>query len=107
MDSRGARGLARPVALITMLLFLAVAGNAAAATGSLSFLQELSSTGVSGTLNGARGVAVSPDGKSVYAAGQDSDAIVAYSRGAGGALTQIGCFKDTGAASSCTATEGL
>ena len=103
MDSRGARGLARSIALISTLLFLATAGDAAAATGSLAFLeQDVSGT----TMDGARGVAVSPDGKSVYVAGQDSDSIVAYSRGAGGALTSIGCYRDT-AVAGCTATEGL
>src|SRR5262245_6955406 len=98
MDSRGARGLARSIALISTLLFLAAAGDAGAATGSLAFLEQEAS---SDTMNGARGVAVSPDGKSVYVAGQDSDAIVAYSRGAGGALTNIGCFEDTGSPSTC------
>jgi DNA-binding beta-propeller fold protein YncE len=107
MDSRGARGLARSIALISTLLFLATAGDAAAATGSLAFVQQQSSAA---TMNGARGITVSPDGKTVYVAGQDSDTIVAYSRGAGGTLTQIGCYEDAGAPDSspaCAETEGL
>jgi DNA-binding beta-propeller fold protein YncE len=39
-------------------------------------------------------VAVSPDGRSVYAAGRDDDAIVIFKRNASGALKGQGCVRD-------------
>lgn len=103
MDSKYPRLARRVLAGGVALLAVALPAQAHAATGSLTFLEQKTDSG----LTGARGVAVSPDGKSVYVAGQDSDAVVAYSRGASGTLTNIGCFKDTGSATACTATEGL
>jgi DNA-binding beta-propeller fold protein YncE/subtilisin-like proprotein convertase family protein len=61
-------------------------------------------------MNGARGVAVSPDGKSVYATGSDDDAIVRFDRDtATGTLTGQGCIADVGDSAGCTGTtqEGL
>jgi DNA-binding beta-propeller fold protein YncE len=55
-------------------------------------------TGLGG---GPFGVAVSPDGRSVYTAANMGSAIAVFDRGAGGALTQkpglTGCISDTGA----------
>jgi 6-phosphogluconolactonase (cycloisomerase 2 family) len=50
-------------------------------------------------LEGATSVAVSPDGKSVYAASITDDAVVRFDRDSSGALTQRGCAddNDTGA----------
>lgn len=103
MDSKDSRPARRVLAAGAVLLALALPAQAQAATGSLTFLEQRTDSG----LTGARGVAVSPDGKSVYVAGQDSDAVVAYARGGNGALTNIGCFKDVGSPTACTATEGL
>ena len=68
---------------------------------------EAACTGVTG-MNGAQGVAVSPDGTSVYVASNSDDAIVNFDRNTGtGALTGATCFEDTGAGSTCTDTVGL
>ena len=57
-------------------------------------------------LETARGVTISPDGKSVYVGAQYG--IVSYSRGAGGALTETGCRQQPGAGrAGCTDTAGL
>jgi DNA-binding beta-propeller fold protein YncE len=54
------------------------------------------------------GLAMSPDGTTLYAAGAVSDAIARLDRGAGGVLTQAGCVKDTSSADTCAqATIGL
>ena len=47
-------------------------------------------------LAGARGVAVSPDGATVYVVSDVSSAVVAFNRGPGGALTPLGCIENTG-----------
>ena len=47
-------------------------------------------------LNGARGVAVSPDGRSVYVASSTDDSVTRFDRAANGALTFAGCFEDAG-----------
>ncbi|MDA0185615.1 lactonase family protein [Solirubrobacter phytolaccae] len=53
-------------------------------------------------LDGAAGVAVSPDGKHVYVAGERSGAVVTFARDAGtGALTELGCVSDTGSDGQC------
>ena len=55
-------------------------------------------------LDGAGGVAISPDGKNVYVASESSDAIASFDRsGASGALSYEGCL--TGAANGCGETE--
>jgi 6-phosphogluconolactonase (cycloisomerase 2 family) len=88
-------------------------------TGALTFVGCLEDTGgasatcpnAGGTtdgLDGVRDVAVSPDGKSVYAAGADDDALATLSRNpVTGALTFVGCLEDTGAASGCPSTGGV
>lgn len=54
-------------------------------------------------LDGAAGVAVSPDGKHVYVAGQRSGAVVTFTRDATtGALTEAGCVSDTGSDGQCS-----
>ena len=56
-------------------------------------------------LDGATDVTVSRDGKNVYAASANSDAIVSLAVGAGGALAPIGsidgCVSETGSAGAC------
>lgn len=53
-------------------------------------------------IDGAAGVAVSPDGKHVYVAAERSGAVSVFSRdAASGALTQLGCVSDTGSDGQC------
>jgi len=47
-------------------------------------------------LGGARAVAVSPDGRSVYVASSTDDSVSRFDRAADGALTPAGCFEDAG-----------
>ena len=62
-------------------------------------------------LFGAFGVAISPDGKSVYVASNESDAIAVLDRDAGGGLGQKsgtdGCVSDTGTSGTCADGQGL
>jgi DNA-binding beta-propeller fold protein YncE len=60
-------------------------------------------------LDGARGIAVSPDGKSVYVASGDGDALAVFDRNTtSGALTSAGCFRDTeNPLAGCTQVQGL
>ena len=61
-------------------------------------------------LDGVAAVAVSPDGRSVYAASMNDDALVRFDRDAGtGALTPQGCVDDddSGADECAQATDGL
>ena len=78
----------------------------------------VSETGTSGAcadgtaLDGARGVAVSPDGTSVYVAAFFSDAIAVFARDPStGALTQLagtaGCISETGTGGACADGAGL
>ena len=68
---------------------------------------------VDGTaLDGARGVAISPDGASVYVAAFFSDAVAVFSRDPStGALTQLagsaGCISETGTTGACADGTGL
>ncbi len=59
-------------------------------TGALTFA-GFKSDGVDGVegLNGARDVAISPDGKSIYVASLVSDSVASFSRVASGALTYV------------------
>ncbi len=62
--------------------------------------------GVSG-LNGPEGIAVAPDGASVYTGSVDSEALTGFTRDAAGRLTFQQCFKDGAAGAGCGGTEGL
>jgi DNA-binding beta-propeller fold protein YncE len=61
-------------------------------------------------LNGAQSVVVSPDGKSVYAASDESSAVARFSRAAGGGITQpagtTGCVSEDGTGT-CANGHGL
>jgi 6-phosphogluconolactonase (cycloisomerase 2 family) len=96
-----------------------------ATTGTLRQLAGtrgcVSETGTGGAcadgtaLDGARGVAVSPDGKSVYVAAFFADAVATFSRDdSTGALSQLGgpggCVSETGSSGACadgTALDGV
>ncbi len=74
-----------------------------AANGSLSFAGCIADNGASGCadpfqdpLEGALGVAVSPDGSSVYVASVDDNSISHFSRAANGDITFSGCIADAG-----------
>ena len=57
-------------------------------------------------LDGACSVAVSPDGRSVYVAGTEDDAIVRFDRNTTtGALTPAGCIADAGDPAGCGTTQ--
>ncbi len=61
-------------------------------------------------LDGAVGVAVTPDGRSIYVAAEDASAIVLFARDpASGALTPAGCLahRATGSTASCTEVGSL
>jgi DNA-binding beta-propeller fold protein YncE len=105
--------------LATLLVGFAVA-LAAIAPASASAVPPLSPmtgasdcTGCSGTgLQTATAVAVSPDGKSVYATGADSAAVVVFSRNlTTGALSRLsgtnGCISEDGSGGSCADGKGL
>ncbi len=62
--------------------------------------------GVSG-LNGPEGIAVAPDGASVYTGSVDSEALTGFTRDAAGRLTFQECFKDGAPGSGCRGAEGL
>ncbi len=85
-------------------------------TGALTPQGCIADAGISGCgvgvtqqgLDAATGVAVSPDGKSVYVASQADDAIVRFDRDTTtGALTGAGCIQDVGKADCGTNTQGL
>jgi 6-phosphogluconolactonase (cycloisomerase 2 family) len=105
--------------LLALGLFFALRA-AAAPTGSLTQASPgcVSETGTGGIcadgkgLDGARSVAVSPDGKSLYAASETSDSIAAFKRNATtGELTQLGgtagCISEDGTGGACADGRGL
>jgi hypothetical protein len=47
------------------------------------------------------GLALSPNGESLYTLSNDDDAITAFTRGGGGTLTDAGCFDDVGLGNPC------
>ncbi|MGH2677448.1 MAG: lactonase family protein, partial [Actinomycetota bacterium] len=76
-----------------------------AATGALSFVRCIADGGLSGcedppldSLNSARQVAVSPEGSSVYVAGNGDNAVTSFVRAPDGSLTFQGCISDAGQA---------
>jgi len=78
------------------------------ASGALTPAGCLSSGTVTGctdlgntSLKGATGVAVSPDGKTVYVTGGIGNAVNVFTRSASGALTPAGCLS-SGAVTGCT-----
>ncbi len=59
-------------------------------------------------LNGIHDIAVSPDGKSLYAASQNSDTLVSFIRNTTtGALTVSGCLSNSALGGSCVQQPGL
>jgi 6-phosphogluconolactonase (cycloisomerase 2 family) len=79
-------------------------------TGALTFVEvQIDENGGVNGLNGAESVAVSPDGKHVYAAGQNDDAVAVFSRNSGtGALTFVEAIVDgTGGADLLNGAESV
>jgi len=82
----------------------------ASATGQLTQTGCIADAGLNGctdpaldSLDGATGVAVSPDGKHIYVTGSLADSITIFDRNAGtGALTQTACLANT-TVGGCTA----
>jgi DNA-binding beta-propeller fold protein YncE len=74
-------------------------------------ISDPGSSAVCGTtqfgLDQAEDVLVTPDGKSVYVAGKDSDAVVHFSRDLAGVLTGQGCVADEGVAGCASTQQGL
>src|SRR2546425_53418 len=87
--------------LLTAVMWLGVgllkAAAGPSASSYLRFVQaERNGTGTIAGLNGAAGVAVSPDGRHVYATGELDDALAVFERdSASGALTFAEMYKDT------------
>ena len=96
-----------------VLALLILASGAHGAAGDLTPAGCIADTGDAagcGTtqqgLDAANSVAVSPDGKSVYATSYSDDAIARFDRNAStGALTGAACIADTGDAAGCGATQ--
>src|SRR3954454_6043227 len=100
----------------TRRLFLAAAAATLAITGGVALgatfeltpqgcIADVGDAAGCGTvqqgLDDVHGVAVSADGKSVYAVSNLDDAIVRFDRDAAGALTPHGCIADVGDAAGC------
>jgi len=101
------RRLAAALALMPLLLLLPASGSAA--TGDLSFKDCLARFATSpcgavpspDLMEGARDVAVSPDGKYVFVA-EGEDAVLVFTRsGTTGEVAYAGCF-DSGGSAACT-----
>ncbi len=72
--------------------------------GSLTYKDCTANAGANGcvtptndSLTGPTGVAVSPDGESVYVASRDANAVTRFTRASNGSLTYQGCIADAGA----------
>jgi DNA-binding beta-propeller fold protein YncE len=99
-----ALSLAGLVLLLTAGVALAVTGAITQPAGTAGCISEdgVGQCTAGQALSGAWGVAVSPDGKSVYVASSSSDAVARFNRNTTtGALTQptgtAGCISETGA----------
>jgi hypothetical protein len=64
-------------------------GSAAACAATSPALEEI------------EGLALSPNGESLYTLSNDDDAITAFTRGSGGTLTDAGCFDDVSLGNPC------
>jgi DNA-binding beta-propeller fold protein YncE len=105
--SRRTDGTARAVSalLVVGAAWLTLAGQAGAAPGQIGYDGCFASLAAQGcrvlpdtSLGGARGVAVSPDGRSVYVASPGSDSIAHFFRGGPlGQLAYDGCLANTAA----------
>ena len=97
-------------ALLPLALLAPSAASAAPPAGGVTALGCIQNSGggacpaTSPALDGAEGVAVSPDGANVYVASEVSDAIAIFARNAGGSLTYSGCIENTGAPVTCAAS---
>ncbi len=95
-------GLASLAAFFAVALLAPAMGRAA--TGDITFSGCIADAGASGCadpfqdpLNGARAVAVSPDGSSVYAASFLDNSISHFTRAANGSIGFAGCVANAGA----------
>jgi DNA-binding beta-propeller fold protein YncE len=97
-------GSAAVVGLIAAACAVALPASAQAAIGDLSFAGCIADTNAEGcevgsldSLEGARDVAISPDGTSIYVTSRDDGSISHLTRAASGSLTFTGCFAQTNA----------
>ena len=94
---------------------LAVTGQLTQLSGTAGCVSETSTGGTCAdgkALDFAAGLAISPDGKSVYVASLNSDAVAAFQRDTTtGALTQLagtaGCISETGSGGACVDGKAL
>jgi DNA-binding beta-propeller fold protein YncE len=108
-----ARTRAGTLALAVTVASLIVAGGALAVTGALTpqgCISDVTDPAGCGTtqqgLNGVGGVAVTADGRSVYAASVADNAIVRFNRDpASGGLAAAGCIADAGDPAGCGVSE--
>ena len=123
-ESRPSERRRRSAAALTVaaLTALIMAATALAVTGELTQLSGtagcVSETGTGGAcadgkaLDFAAGLAISPDGKSVYVASLNSDAVAVFQRDTTtGELTQLagtaGCISETGSGGDCADGKAL
>ncbi|HKH42784.1 MAG TPA: hypothetical protein VKA41_13130 [Solirubrobacterales bacterium] len=110
-----AAAVAIPVAVTLLVLGVAsasaVAMHALTSKGCIADLGDTAGCGAATQgLDSARGVAVSPDGKSVYAVANGDRAIVRFDRTPDGALSNPSCIEDVGGTAGCgpgNTAEGL
>jgi DNA-binding beta-propeller fold protein YncE len=107
-----------PLAAVVVLCSAALSGASRvenSAVGDLSPLGCIGTVGVgpagcstSADLASAYDVAVSPDGKDVYATGFNSDSLVVFTRRADGSLVSTGCIGNTGTGGkTCTGVSAM
>jgi DNA-binding beta-propeller fold protein YncE len=101
----------------TSLYATALDGNAVAEfernalTGALAETGCIAEAGADGCavgngLSGADGIAISPDGSSVYVAAETGGALASFTRSPSGALTEQGCTAESGS-DGCSTTPGI